>query len=199
MGQNEEMRNEEINQEKRTDGNQGNSEEVFDKKMIITAIAMIFLMAWGAISLFLVPSLYLENKNLKIEASNVSQLNELADSMEAIEKFSNYVDSIDSSKGLSANEVLTLEEEYLKFFMVEMINEEKVSVYVEEKVVKVLEDALENTADEQVKNIIEELLTTHKEILAEKTDELRELEDMYIGIENTEKTLEDLLKDGNSI
>ena len=199
MGQNEEMRNEEINQEKRTDGNQGNSEEVFDKKMIITAIAMILLMAWGAISLFLVPSLYLENKNLKIEASNVSQLNELADSMEAIEKFSNYVDSIDSSKGLSANEVLTLEEEYLKFFMVEMINEEKVSVYVEEKVVKVLEDALENTADEQVKNIIEELLTTHKEILAEKTDELRELEDMYIGIENTEKTLEDLLKDGNSI
>lgn len=199
MGQNEEMRNEEINQEKRTDGNQGNSEEVFDKKMIITAIAMILLMAWGAISLFLVPSLYLENKNLKIEASNVSQLNELADSMEAIEKFSNYVDSIDSSKGLSANEVLTLEEEYLKFFMVEMINEEKVSVYVEEKVVKVLEDALENTADEQVKNIIEELLTTHKEILAEKTDELRELEDMYIGIENTEKALEDLLKDGNSI
>ena len=183
MGQNEEMRN----------------EEVFDKKMIITAIAMILLMAWGAISLFLVPSLYLENKNLKIEASNVSQLNELADSMEAIEKFSNYVDSIDSSKGLSANEVLTLEEEYLKFFMVEMINEEKVSVYVEEKVVKVLEDALENTADEQVKNIIEELLTTHKEILAEKTDELRELEDMYIGIENTEKALEDLLKDGNSI
>ena len=66
MGQNEEMRNEEINQEKRTDGNQGNSEEVFDKKMIITAIAMILLMAWGAISLFLVPSLYLENKNLKI-------------------------------------------------------------------------------------------------------------------------------------
>lgn len=199
MGQNEETRNEEINQEKRTDSNQGNSEEVFDKKMIITAIAMILLMAWGAISLFLVPSLYLENKNLKIEASNVSQLNELADSMEAIEKFSNYVDSIDSSKGLSANEVLTLEEEYLKFFMVEMINEEKVSVYVEEKVVKVLEDALENTADEQVKKIIEELLTTHKEILAEKTDELRELEDMYIGIENTEKALEDLLKDGNSI
>lgn len=199
MGQNEEMRNEEINQEKRTDSNQGNSEEVFDKKMIITAIAMILLMAWGAISLFLVPSLYLENKNLKTEASNVSQLNELADSMEAIEKFSNYVDSIDSSKGLSANEVLTLEEEYLKFFMVEMINEEKVSVYVEEKVVKVLEDALENTADEQVKNIIEELLTTHKEILAEKTDELRELEDMYIGIENTEKALEDLLEDGNSI
>lgn len=199
MGQNEEMRNEEINQEKRTDSNQGNSDEVFDKKMIITAIAMILLMAWGAISLFLVPSLYLENKNLKTEASNVSQLNELADSMEAIEKFSNYVDSIDSSKGLSANEVLTLEEEYLKFFMVEMINEEKVSVYVEEKVVKVLEDALENTADEQVKNIIEELLTTHKEILAEKTDELRELEDMYIGIENTEKALEDLLEDGNSI
>ena len=80
-----------------------------------------------------------------------------------------------------------------------MINEEKVLVYVEEKVVKVLKDALENTADEQVQNIIEELLTAHKEILAGKTEELRELEDMYLGIENTEEALKDLLEDGNSI
>lgn len=199
MGQNEEMRNEEINQEERTDNNQEDMKEVFDKKMIITAIAMILLMAWGAISLFLVPSLYFENKNLKTEVSSVSKLKELVDNMEAIEEFSNYVDDIDTTNGLSVNEVLTLEEEYLKFFMIEMINEEEVSVYVEEKVVKVLEDALENTTDEKVQNIIEELLTAHKEILAGKIDELRELEDMYLGIENTEEALEDLLEEGNSI
>lgn len=199
MEQNEEMRNNGTNQLQETDENETSTNETFDAKMIITAIIMLMLMGFGLISVFWVPGMYHEIKTLKAENASIYSMKEIADNMEAIQKFSNYVDSIDTSKGLSTNEVLALEEEYLKFFMVEMIVEEQVSVYVEEKVVKVLEEALENTTDEQIQSIIEKLLETHKEVLAGKTDELRELEDMFIGIENTEKAMEDLSEEGNPI
>ncbi len=199
MEQNEEKRNSETEQLQENDTNQTSTNETFDAKTIITAIIMLMLMGFGLISVFLVPGMYHEIKMLKAENASISNMNGIADNMENIQKFSNYVDSIDTSKGLSTDEILSLEEEYLKFFMVEMLVEEQVSVYVEEKVVKVLESALENTTDENIQSIIEELLETHKEVLAGKTDELRELEDMFIGIENTEKALDDLLGKGDSL
>lgn len=199
MEQNEEKRNSETEQLQENDTNQTSTNETFDAKTIITAIIMLMLMGFGLISVFLVPGMYHEIKTLKAENVSISNMNGIADNMENIQKFSNYVDSIDTSKGISTDEILSLEEEYLKFFMVEMLVEEQVSVYVEEKVVKVLESALENTTDENIQSIIEELLETHKEVLAGKTDELRELEDMFIGIENTEKALDDLLGKGDSL
>ena len=199
MEQNEEKRNNETEQLQENNANQTSTNETFDTKTIITAIIMLMLMGFGLISVFLVPGMYHEIKTLKAEKASITDMKGIADNMETLQKFSNYVDSIDTSKGLSTDEVLSLEEEYLKFFMVEMLVEEQVSVYVEEKVVKVLESALENTTDENIQSIIEELLETHKEVLAGKTDELRELEDMFIGIENTEKALDDLLGKGDSI
>lgn len=199
MEQNEEKRNNETEQLQENNANQTSTNETFDAKTIITAIIMLMLMGFGLISVFLVPGMYHEIKTLKAENASITDMKGIADNMETLQKFSNYVDSIDTSNGLSADEVLSLEEEYLKFFMLEMLVEEQVSVYVEEKVVKVLESALENTTDENIQSIIEELLETHKEVLAGKTDELRELEDMFIGIENTEKALDDLLGKGDSI
>ena len=169
--------------------NSATSEE-YTWKTILAMVIMFLLMIWGAISTLLVPSLYAEIGSLKSQVTASSDLQKMGLASKQIQEFSDYIDNMNISDGLTAEELVEFEEEYFKFFMAEMINEDATSVYMEKKVVDKLSQALEKTDDEKTQDTIRIMLEAHDEVLGTKEDELKELEDMYTDTKNIQKAIE---------
>lgn len=195
MERKEEMRNDNVEQQDTKIENDANSntssiEEAFDTKTYVATIIVFLLAIWGAVCLLLVPSLYQEIGTLKSQDTASNDLKKIEVTSEYIQEFTNYIDNINISDGLSPEEFVGLEKEYLNFFMVEMVQEGATSVYMEKKVIDKLNQALENTNDTKMQEMIKTMIEGHEEILESKEDELAEVEDMYIDIQNKDKELE---------
>lgn len=149
------------------DGNEGTNRLTFGE--VIAVIAVFTLMVVGIISIFYIPHLHQQIKEEKL--TNL-ELQERLMCSEIIEAFDGYVGEVNVSKGMSMDELLDLETQYLACYHVTNIEKYSEEVDRERRVVNKLRNAYENEKDAKNKEVINKSLEGHELLLENSQKEL---------------------------
>lgn len=163
-------------------------------KETIMVYAMLFLMVIGAISILYVPYLHHQNEVLKtnLEYYEGTETNE--GTSQLIEEFLSYVEGLDVSDGISWDELMDFEETILEYELVVTMSQLSDSVYTEQLIISKLQEAYQNTSDQEMKEVIQAVIESHELLLTEKESDFAEYEEFISQYLEMKKHLEEEFK-----
>lgn len=166
-------------------------------KETVMVYAMIFLMIIGAISILYVPYLHYQNDVLRTDLEYYEETEISDETFQLIKEFSNYIDSVDVSNGMSWDVLIDFEETVLEYELVSTVSQLEDSIQTEQRIISKLEEAYQNTDDKDMQEILQAAIDSHKIFLSEKENDLAEYKEFVSQYLEMKKILEEELKKEN--